>query len=212
MGGWLGGNQKRAPAHTFKIRQPFSVTQSCPTLRPHGLYPGSLLCPWNSPGKNARVSCHFHFLPQEIFPIPGLPHGRQSLYHLSHQGSQFPIRQWMMPGAPHMSRRPAPLHTGQWVAGGHAGDLIDGTSPAGPDSIPRVSALFCCAPGTPHVAATWSPPFPDCHSPAQEVALRSLCQVSEAPPHRPRLASCQLLCYHPFSLAWPGGSSPSSDL
>ena len=116
-----------------------------------------------------------------------------------------------MPGAPHTSRRPAPLHTGQWVAGGHAGDLVDDTSPAGPDSIPRVSALFCCAPGTPHVAATWSPPFPNCHSPAQEVALRSLCQVSKAPTPTPCLASCQLLCYHPFSLAWPGGSSPSSD-
>ena len=139
------------------------------------------------------MCCHFHFLLQGIFPTQesnlGLPHGRQCLYHLSHQGSQFLIRQRMMPEAPHMSGRPAPLHTGQWVAGGHTGDLVDGTSPAGPDSTLRVSALFCCAPGTPHVAATWSPPFPDCHSPAQEVALRSLCQVSEGLPNPHPLSS-----------------------
>ena len=48
-----------------------------------------LLCPWNSPGMNTGVSCHF--LVQGIFPtqrlIPWLLHCRQSLYHLSHQGS-----------------------------------------------------------------------------------------------------------------------------
>ena len=27
---------------------------------PHGLYPAKLLCPWNFPGKNTRVGCHFH--------------------------------------------------------------------------------------------------------------------------------------------------------
>ena len=33
--------------------------QSCPTLRPHGLQPTRLLCPWDSPGKNTGVGCHF---------------------------------------------------------------------------------------------------------------------------------------------------------
>ena len=33
--------------------------QSCRTLRPHGLQPTRLLHPWDSPGKNAGVSCHF---------------------------------------------------------------------------------------------------------------------------------------------------------
>ena len=41
------------------------------------------------PGKSTRVGCHF--LLQEIFPTqalnPGLLHCRQTLYHLSHQGS-----------------------------------------------------------------------------------------------------------------------------
>ena len=35
------------------------VTQSCLTLQPHGLYPTSLLCPWDVWGKTTGVSCHF---------------------------------------------------------------------------------------------------------------------------------------------------------
>ena len=38
-------------------------------LRPHGLYPTRLLCPWDSPGKNTGVGCHF--LLQSIFPSRG---------------------------------------------------------------------------------------------------------------------------------------------
>ena len=33
--------------------------QSCPTLRPHGRQPTRLPCPWDSPGKNTGVGCHF---------------------------------------------------------------------------------------------------------------------------------------------------------
>ena len=29
------------------------------SVRPHGLQPTRLLCPWDSPGKNAGVDCHF---------------------------------------------------------------------------------------------------------------------------------------------------------
>ena len=29
------------------------------SLQPPGLQPGSLLCPWDSPGKNTGVGCHF---------------------------------------------------------------------------------------------------------------------------------------------------------
>ena len=47
-------------------------------------------CPWDFPGKNAEVGCHF--LLQEILPIKGLNQGllhcRQTLYHLSQQESQ----------------------------------------------------------------------------------------------------------------------------
>ena len=66
------------------------VTQSCLTLCDH-MYcslPGSSVH-GIFPGKNTGMGCHF--LPQEIFPAKGLnlglPHCRQTLYCLSHQGS-----------------------------------------------------------------------------------------------------------------------------
>ena len=33
--------------------------QSCPTVRPHRQQPTRLCCPWDSPGKNTGVGCHF---------------------------------------------------------------------------------------------------------------------------------------------------------
>ena len=39
------------------------------SVRPHGLQPARLLCPWDSPGKNAGVGCHV--LLQGIFPTQG---------------------------------------------------------------------------------------------------------------------------------------------
>ena len=39
------------------------------SVRPHGLQPTRLLCPWDSPGKNAGMGCHF--LLQGIFPTQG---------------------------------------------------------------------------------------------------------------------------------------------
>ena len=61
------------------------VAQSCPTLRPHGLY-----SPWNSPGQNTGVGSLS--LLREIFPSqgsnPGLPHCRRILYQLSPREAQ----------------------------------------------------------------------------------------------------------------------------
>ena len=58
-------------------------------LRPRGLEPARLPCPWDSSGKNTGVSCHAVLL--GIFPTqgsnPGLLHCRQILYQLSHPGS-----------------------------------------------------------------------------------------------------------------------------
>ena len=52
--------------------------------------------PWNSPGQNTGVVSLF--LLQGIFPTqgsnPGLPHCRQILYQLSHQGSPR-ILEWV---------------------------------------------------------------------------------------------------------------------
>ena len=39
------------------------------SLWPHGLWPNKLLCPWDFPGQNTGVGCHF--LLQGIFPMQG---------------------------------------------------------------------------------------------------------------------------------------------
>ena len=79
------------------------------SLRSHGLYLTRLLHPWNFSGKSTGVGCHF--LLQGIFLTqgsnPGLPHCRQTLYCLCHQGSPntgmgslsllqklFPTQEW----------------------------------------------------------------------------------------------------------------------
>ena len=81
---------------TWKSKSRWFVLSS---LQSHGLHPARLLCPWNSPGKNTGVGCHF--LLQEIFLIQGmnlgLLHCRQIHYRLSHQGSPFrftPLLNW----------------------------------------------------------------------------------------------------------------------
>ena len=49
------------------------------SLQPHGLSPARLLCPWNFPGNNTGVGCHF--LLQGIFPAQGSsPHLLHLLY------------------------------------------------------------------------------------------------------------------------------------
>ena len=67
------------------------ITQSCPTLWPHGLY-----SPWNSPGQNTGVGSLSLF--QELFTTqglnPGLLYCRQILYQLSHKGSPR-ILEWV---------------------------------------------------------------------------------------------------------------------
>ena len=58
------------------------------------LWPHGLQSPWNSPGQNTGVGSYS--LLQGIFPTqgsnPGLPHCRQILYHLSHQGSIYSLK------------------------------------------------------------------------------------------------------------------------
>ena len=68
----------------------YSATQPCPTLCDLvDCSPLGFSCPWDFPGKNTGVGCHF--LLQGIFLTrgsnPGLLHCRQILYHLIHWGS-----------------------------------------------------------------------------------------------------------------------------
>ena len=59
------------------------------SLRPHGLQSTRLFSPWDFPGKDNGVGCHF--LLQGIFPAQGLNlgllHCRQILYALTYEGS-----------------------------------------------------------------------------------------------------------------------------
>ena len=65
-----------------KVKVSHSVVSS--SLGPHGLY-----SPWHPPGQNTGVGSRS--ILQGVFPThgsnPGLPHGKQILYPLNHQGS-----------------------------------------------------------------------------------------------------------------------------
>ena len=69
------------------------------SLWPQGLWPPRYLCSWDSPGKSTGVGCHA--LLQGIFPTqrsnPDLPHCRQILYRMSHQGSCDSMGQILSP-------------------------------------------------------------------------------------------------------------------
>ena len=79
------------------------VTQSCLTLcGPMDCSPPRLLCPWNFPGKNTGVGCHFLF--QGIFSTQGWNPclcvsctDRQILYHCA---------TWEAPRGKHNGKRP----------------------------------------------------------------------------------------------------------
>ena len=73
-----------------------------------------LLCPWNSPGKSTGVGCRA--LLQGIVPTqgwnPGLPHCRQILYHLRHQGRPNTLNKYVQLPKVFMSHPSTPLpHT-----------------------------------------------------------------------------------------------------
>ena len=76
-----------SPCKHWKWKSSCSVESD--SLLPYGLEPAKLLHPWDFPSKDTGVGCHF--LLQGNFPTqglnPGLPDCRQTLYHLSHQGS-----------------------------------------------------------------------------------------------------------------------------
>ena len=71
--------------------QACSESESCSvvsnSLPPYGLQPARLLCPWDSPARILEWVALLQgtFLTQSS--KAGLPHCRQILYHLSHQGS-----------------------------------------------------------------------------------------------------------------------------
>jgi len=68
------------------------------SLQPHGLQPARLLHPWDFPGKNTGVGCHF--LLQRIFPTHGSNLGlslcRQTLLPSEPPGKYFRVREVML--------------------------------------------------------------------------------------------------------------------
>ena len=90
--------QSREGCLAFKMEvvscaQSLSCSVVSNSLQTQGLLPSRLLCPWDFPGKNTGVGCHF--LPQGIFLTQGL---NPPLLHLLHwQADSLPLEP---PGKP----------------------------------------------------------------------------------------------------------------
>ena len=90
----MGGEKSLAVPSTFYTKSfRFTLYAMCSvmsdSLWPHGLWPTRLLCPWNSPGRNTGVGCHF--LLQGIFVTrenePASPALQVDSVPLSRQGN-----------------------------------------------------------------------------------------------------------------------------
>ena len=59
----LAGQVRERNKHTGEPQTLFVCVRACSvvsdSLQPHGRYPARLLCPWDFPGKNTGVGCHF---------------------------------------------------------------------------------------------------------------------------------------------------------
>ena len=64
------------------------------SLRPHGLQPTGLLCPWDFPGKNTGVGCHF--LLQGNLPDSGIE--SEPSVSPALQTDSLPLSYWGSPG------------------------------------------------------------------------------------------------------------------
>ena len=89
-------DNKNSVTLLLKVKVKVLVIVTFDSLRPHGLQPSRILCPWNSPSKNTGVGCHsFHqgiFLTQ-IWNL-GILYCKQILYHLSHQEGGPVTQRW----------------------------------------------------------------------------------------------------------------------
>ena len=99
---------------TVWVQESESHSVMSDSLQPHGLY-----SPWNSPAQNTRMGSHP--LLQGIFSTqglkPSLPHCRQILYQLSHQGSPR-ILEWVAYPFSRGSSWPRNRTRVSWMAGG----------------------------------------------------------------------------------------------
>ena len=122
------------------------------SLQPCCLHPTRLLCPWDSPGKNTGVGCHF--LLQGVFPTQGLNlcllNRQADSLPLSHQGNpmlcfryrpdRIGISFWIL------YKERGPRHTQEgWWAGWKINSLNSGTCTSIPEGL-RVG-WECCGVG-----------------------------------------------------------------
>ena len=145
------------------------AAQYCPTLIDYSP-PGSSVH-GDFPGKNIGLGCHA--LLQGIFPIqgsnPGLPHGRQILYHLSQQGSPR-ILQWVA----------YPLSRGNFDPGIEPGspaleaDSLPAELPRKPPFIH--SSVYICQIPSPNSHSILPFPLVSTHLFSMSVSLFLLCQ------------------------------------
>ena len=86
-----GGNNKESNQLRRLKSESVSHSVLSDSLQRQGVQPTRLLCPWDFPGKNTGIGCHY--LLQGIFPTqgsnPGFLHCRQILYCLSTKEVQF---------------------------------------------------------------------------------------------------------------------------
>ena len=86
------------------------------SLRPYRLQPCRLLCPWDSPAKNARVDCHF--LLQGIFPTHQADFFTTEPPALSQSACKYPFIFKGVDTLPHKQTEPASdtSEFKQWVS------------------------------------------------------------------------------------------------
>ena len=95
----ITGRQDHGRSWKSRVETACSVTSD--SLRPHGLQPARLFCPWDFPGKNTGGSCHF--LVQGIFLTPGsnlyllgLLHWQVDSLLLCHQSGRYQTQSWRL--------------------------------------------------------------------------------------------------------------------
>ena len=106
--------------------------------------------PWNSPGQNSRVGSHS--LLQGILPTQGLnaglPHCRQILYQLSHQGSPR-ILEWVAYPFSRGYLRPRNRTRVSCTAGGFFSGELQGKPYFQVGRFPKMLlSRVCCEPGS----------------------------------------------------------------
>ena len=99
-------NDLATPSRGEEVKWSCSVVSD--PLWPHGLQPIRLLCPWDFPGKNTGVGCHFLLQgsspPRDRTQVSRIV-GRTQVsrivgrcfYQLSHQGSQVKVSTKVLP-------------------------------------------------------------------------------------------------------------------